>query len=119
MQESGGKFRKGYRSDVEYMPKKSDMKELESEGRPAELAGRMKSDFVEKQPGTANEYGANDIGTGRKVGHLIEVLTVEGEKSTAEEILEMRGKVNMVRINTSKVVNMTMVNIRRMLNLEI
>lgn len=55
MQEAGGKFRKGNRSDIEYMPKKSDMKELESEGRPAELAGRMKSDFVEKQPGNANE----------------------------------------------------------------
>ena len=83
------------------------------------IAMELKSDFVEKQPGNSNEYGANDIGSGRKVGHLIEVLTVEAEKSTAEEILEMRGKVNMVGINTSKVVNMTMVNIRRMLNPEI
>lgn len=119
MLETGGKFRKGNRGDVEYMPKKSDMKELESEGRPADLAGRMKSDYVEKQSSNANEYGANDIGSGRIVGHLTEMLAVKAENSTVEEILEMRGKVNTVEIDTSKAVNMTMVNIRRMLNPEI
>jgi hypothetical protein len=55
MSDTGGKYRRNQQEDVEYMPKNTDMKELESENRRAEPAGRKKSEFVEKRPGNAKE----------------------------------------------------------------